>query len=197
MTTKKSILFLFIALFSVVIVSCNKKIVPVKPVAVVKKEKALTMQGPVIAVGESYCGGIIFYVDSTGKHGLISPGRQVLHSRWGCMGVSVPGTSSEIGAGKKNTEAILKVCSESNSAARVCDDLVLNGYNDWYLPSEEELNALYSKRKYFKGIETNYYWSSTEGDDGGKSAECQDFYDGHKLQYEKTNHFQVRAIRSF
>ncbi len=104
-------------------------------------------------------------------------------------------TGTVIGTGQANTLAILKGCDSVKCAARLCDELVLNGFSDWYLPSKAELNLLYLSKGYFRSIKTDYYWSSTESDAG--QAECQDFYDGHHLPYEKNKTFFVRAVRSF
>jgi hypothetical protein len=154
-----------------------------------------TRQAALIAVGESYCGGIIFYVDSTKKHGLIAAGNQMLYAKWGCYGKVIGTTSTAVGAGQANTLAIINTCDSTNIAARVCNDLVLNGYSDWFLPSKGELELLYKNKALFRGIKTDYYWSSTEVDDG--KAACQDFYDGHRMKYEKSKIYNIRAVRAF
>jgi len=65
----------------------------------------------------------------------------------GCYAMSIPGASAVgLGSGKSNTEAIVSACPESNIAAKIADDLVLNGKSDWFLPSRDELNAMYPHR---------------------------------------------------
>jgi len=54
------------------------------------------------------------------------------------------GTSTAINTGQANTNLILSGCSTRPIAARACDNLLLNGYGDWYLPSLEELQLMYS-----------------------------------------------------
>jgi hypothetical protein len=53
-----------------------------------------------------------------------------------------------------------------NAAKTACNELILNGYGDWRLPSKEELNAIYVNLIEL-GIggfdEFNTYWSSTQG----------------------------------
>lgn len=73
--------------------------------------------------------------------------------------------------GKNNTKAILTALGDFNGPAKVCDDLVAFGYDDWYLPALGELNAIYAqliKPQERYGFVSNdqygYYWSSTEKD---------------------------------
>lgn len=63
--------------------------------------------------------------------------------RWGCPGTSVPGTLTAAGAGLQNTDTIITVCSDTLAAAKICRSLTLKGRTDWYLPSVDELKALY------------------------------------------------------
>jgi hypothetical protein len=63
--------------------------------------------------------------------------------KWGCPGTSVPGTLTAAGAGFQNTDTIISVCSDTLAAANFCRSLTLKGKTDWYLPSVDELKALY------------------------------------------------------
>jgi len=86
-----------------------------------------------------------------------------------------------------------------NTAKTACDELILNGYSDWHLPSKEELNALYVnlKQNGVGGFADDSYWSSAEGD--FESAWRRDF--GYRTQYTyfslRTNELPVRAVRTF
>ena len=75
---------------------------------------------------------------------------------------------------------------------KLCYDLSLNGYNDWYLPSVYQLGFLI-KLNLLKGGE---YWSSTEYD--SVSAESRR-YDGYRqlVCWNKHTLLKVRAIRNF
>jgi hypothetical protein len=114
-------------------------------------------------IGQTYGGGRIFYIDGTGQHGLISATTdQSIGAEWGCQGNHIS-TSMTIGAGQANTTAIVTACYENGIAARICSDLVLNGYNDWFLPSKDELNQMYQENNVISGFSGEMYWSSSEG----------------------------------
>jgi len=147
-------------------------------------------------IGESYGGGIIFYIDGTGLHGLISAiSDQSTGVPWGCFDALIGGTGTAIGTGQANTTAIVNGCIESIIAARICDDLVLNGYSDWFLPSKDELNLLYQQKSVVGGFSTNYYWSSSEYD--AFYAWFQNFLSGFQDGYGKEYPGSVRAVRAF
>ena len=116
-------------------------------------------------IGQYYGGGIIFYIDGTGSHGLIAaqtdqnPGTG---AQWGCAGTLISGTSAAIGTGQANTTRIVNGCSIAGIAARLCNDLVLNGYSDWFLPSKDELNQMYLQRTLIGNFAPDAYWSSSE-----------------------------------
>jgi hypothetical protein len=86
-------------------------------------------------------------------------------------------------------------CATAGIAARLCGDLTEGGFSDWYLPSKDELNALYTNRVAIGGFTNDRYWSSSEIDD--TNAECQDFSNGNQPRYLKYETLFVRAIRSF
>jgi uncharacterized protein (TIGR02145 family) len=70
-------------------------------------------------------------------------------------------------------------------------------YNDWFLPSKDELNEIYDELKVFGlgGFSDNYYWSSSE--DSDVLAWYQDFSDGTQYNRNKINSVSVRACRAF
>jgi hypothetical protein len=69
------------------------------------------------------------------------------------------------------------------------------GYADWYLPSKNELNELYTNRVAIGGFGSGYYWSSSEYD--APDAWFQSLGDGSQPEFLKSYTCSVRAVRSF
>ena len=148
------------------------------------------------SIGMTYGGGVIFYIDITGAHGLITATTdQSTSTQWGCFLTSIPGTATAIGTGQDNTLIIINGCSEAGIAARICDDLDLNGYSDWFLPSQDELNQMYLQKNVLGGFANGSYWSSSEF--SYVRAIAQDFFSGSQNTNQKVNTFYVRAVRTF
>ena len=110
---------------------------------------------------------------------------------WGCDRNYVQSAQDvAIGSGKTNTEAVLLACPNAN-AANLAIDYSNNGYEDWFLPSKEELGLLYTN----VGIE-GQYWCSTAGDGGvtwyqGYNNGCQYYFGASDGSY------YVRPVRAF
>lgn len=163
----------------------------------------LTTTRYVPRIGDSYQGGIVFYKTDT-YSGLISMATDGPTGLiWGCTNIIV-GTAQRtaIGTGKQNTQDIIDAdCNESPTAALYCYNLNFGGYNDWYLPSKDELNEMYSQRLIIGGFTTNmpYYWTSTETHPYETLASwMQNFIGGYQGWDDKnTSEYKVRAIRSF
>lgn len=84
-----------------------------------------------------------------------------------------------------------------NSAKTACEELILNGYSDWHLPSKEELNSVYVNLKQIGvgGFASSSYWSSTERWNG--IAWRQYFNNGELYNGSKDDEYTVRAVRAF
>ncbi len=120
------------------------------------------------ALGNFYQGGNIFYIDSTGEHGMIMKTSFLDAAPWGCPGTIIPGADGvAIGTGLQNTTDIVTVCTESFTAANYCYSGSYIGYSDWYLPSRDELFLAISTLMPM-GIGSfgwDVVWSSSEVDD--------------------------------
>ena len=78
-------------------------------------------------------------------------------------------------------------------AAYICDTLTAYGYDDWYLPSVEELKAIYSNSDKMIDLESDSYWSSTET--SNYRAWKQNFYEGVTDTAKKYKLKNVRCVR--
>lgn len=147
-------------------------------------------------IGQPVEGGIVFYIDATGQHGLVAATSNLATvADWGCFATLISGTSTANGSGQSNTTAIVNGCAAANIAARLCQDLVLNGYSDWYLPSKDELQLLYQQREMVGGLGTYTYWSSSEAN--AENAWRQSFSSGVQGAAAKVLNSTVRPIRTF
>ena len=155
-------------------------------------------------------GGIVFYLsDNTGLHGLEAAPADIIDSKgnsdfaWGCYTnwtLVFGAKATAVGTGAANTAAIVSACNELNTAAKMADNYTFNGYSDWFLPSQDELNLLYGKKSIVGGFVNFSYWSSSEqGDQGNAWAQGFDTSGQWSGQYGngKDNAYLVRAIRSF
>lgn len=110
--------------------------------------------------GTSYQGGLIFYLDS--GWGLAVLTENLGYSKFS-NGPGQVGTDYAIGKGEENTLAIISQVGHTASAAKVCNDLVSSGYDDWFLPSRDELIEAVVE----VGSEISFgsgHWSSSEYD---------------------------------
>jgi len=164
-----------------------------------------TSGGSTLAIGDSYQGGIIFWLDATGQHGLIAAtADQNTGIQWYNGTDRNTGTAGDgLYAGAMNTAMIVATQMADNQsgsfAAKVCADysVTVGGvtYGDWYLPSNYELNLLYLQRIAVGGFASAAYWSSTESN--ATLAFSFHFSLGYAFYNSKNATVSVRAVRAF
>jgi hypothetical protein len=157
-------------------------------------------------VGEPFNGGIVFWVDTTGQHGLIAAtSDQSSAIRWYAgTYTNTMARGDGVWAGDRNTTLIIAnqgIGDGSTYAARLCSEFQVSiggyTYGEWCLPSKYELNLMYIRKNIIGGMSTGLYWSSTE-DGGSGSAWVLDFSNGTFYSYDKWDPFyKVRCIRKF
>jgi hypothetical protein len=150
-----------------------------------------------LAIGQSYQGGIIAYIDSTGQHGLIAATADQSEGIQWYNGTNIVtgATGTAIGTGLTNTNAIIAVQGSGSYAASIARDYNGGGYTDWFLPSKDELNQLYENKTAISGFTDAWYWSSTEFNND--VAWLQIFSNGNQNDDIKANTYYVRAVRAF
>ena len=167
---------------------------------------------PTYSIGDVVNGGVVFWLDSAGQHGLVAAFSDVATAvQWGCYGTDLPivpnvpfngnggnppGLGAEIGDGFNNTNDILQDCPSAPAAlaARSLGP-------QWFLPSSKELNQMYINKTTleavsgFTAFDNGNYWSSTEI----TAHRVMKYWFGAGIQdwHEKDSTFRVRAVRAF
>ena len=162
-----------------------------------------------LEIGDLYEGGIVFYLDNSGEHGLVCALVDQSDSAVWCSDVAeVNGADGEeIGDGAQNTQDILAACNEAGTAASLCSNLTHNGQSDWFLPSVGALEEIADQLELINSaIEANggtaialdSYWSSTELNLGSNSSAMTYNFDfvvaGSNTKFGTA---RVRSVREF
>ncbi len=112
------------------------------------------------------------------------------------MGTNEPADSTS--DGMLNTVNLFNASTPTNPASDFCYNLTKNGYIDWYLPAQSELQSLYSQRTTVGGFISSQYWTSTEYSDTTYSyAYYVHFSTGGSTYGSKLNSFYYRCIRRY
>ena len=182
-----------------------------------------------LEIGDFYQGGNVAYIFQAADpgfvagetHGLIAAvtdqSEAIAGVVWSTIG-SVPGGGTDIrpagpgqalGTGRANTTSIVNQTATidgqyvkcTGGAAYLCYHLLDWGYDDWFLPSKDELNKLYLSQDAVGAYAPTDYWSSSDNYDSeldsATAAWSQDFGDGVQAHYGKYCKYRVRAVREF
>ena len=171
-----------------------------------------------LGVGDFYGGGVVFYIFGPGDtgyiagetHGLIAAVQDQssdIGIRWyNGSNVTTEATATTIGTGSANTDAIIASQGETETsyAAGLARAYSGGGYDDWFLPSKDELAQIYTNKATINttasanggsNFALDNYWSSTEYDSNG--AWKQSFGNGSQGGNNKNGTKNVRAVRAF
>lgn len=196
-----NILVFGIILLYVLINSCSKDLVP--------KE--------MVQLGDTLQGGNVAYIllpqdpgyDQEVTHGIIAGPKDSTKGilpwsisdtiPWGIQITGAIGTA--LGTGQANTEAIVVKLGEGSYAAKGCYDLVYKGFDDWFLPSKDELNILNDNEEYIKGFSLNtggnYYWSSSEYRGMAWMEVITPGFWNNPILFPRNKKMHIRCIRYF
>ncbi|MDX1350967.1 MAG: hypothetical protein R3279_11995 [Putridiphycobacter sp.] len=171
---------------------------------VLKYSALKTFQTDCAGLGCGPAGGQIIYLDGNGG-GIEVAANYVTDPGWfGCINSDVAGgTSPNFGTGEANTTAIINGCG-NNTLAYVCANYQQNGFDDYYMPSLEELKLIYTE-VYVKS-KNPYKYSVNSYEAMASSTNYSDtyfrgvyFYDGSSsgLLDKATYYLRTIPIRSF
>jgi len=151
-------------------------------------------------------GGLIFFDKRNNSNGWryleVAPVETEFQAQWSVRGTWVENTQEIIGSGRRNTQLIVdtfnRVSGEWDTAAQKVFDLEFGGFNDWFLPSRDELDQMYGnlKRRNLGNFKEEWYWSSTQFNSFNQpSVHLQNFANGRMSSGGVREQYYVRPIR--
>jgi len=107
---------------------------------------------------------------------------------------NIKGTAAAIGTGRKNTGIILAADPDA-PAAKWCDAFSNNGFDDWFLPSSNEVREMYNNSRELDLGHYSAIWTSTQ--ENNDNAYYFNFMTGRPQGYENvTINKNKRASRT-
>lgn len=162
-----------------------------------------------LEIGDTHAGGVVFYIadsptdldgDGDLDTGLVCATEEQSEAEWYTgIGINTEAIATDIGSGASNTDKIIEALGTGTYAASVARAYSGGGFNDWFLPSKDELNLMYTNLK-SEGLgnfdNNSVYWSATEFN--MYNAWGQDFNVGNQPSVkDKSAPNKVRAVRAF
>jgi hypothetical protein len=164
-----------------------------------------TLFTPTVSIGQSYQGGIVAYIYQPGDfgyvngqtHGLIASTNDLSTGlTWGNSLLVTGSTDSSLGLGFSNTTTIISYIGAGNYAASICRNYNGGGYDDWFLPSIDELSKVFLSKDLIGGFSGAFYWTSRQYYNPNAAA-CISFSNGNLGWFESWTTNYVRAVRYF
>jgi hypothetical protein len=157
-----------------------------------------------LKIGDTHAGGIIFYLEPCGCHGLVAKASDELEVediKWSNSNKDTYALARGLFRGAPNTKKIIFNMGVGEALpAEQCAGLTDGGFTDWYLPSIEELDMMYSNlhSQGIGGFSNRYYWSSTENSSNSVWVVAFMSMNGKVSSEGKGNEIMhTRAVRSF
>jgi hypothetical protein len=120
-------------------------------------------------------------------------------ANWGAIETFVSGLSPQVGAGPANTSIIVNAATEANCAAKMCQNLTLNGYSDWFLGSRDEM-ILIANSVLATGLSLDYMWTSNQTDATYAIQVSHDFFNDPYTAFihqPKNHNMYVYPVRRY
>lgn len=153
--------------------------------------------------GRNYKGGLIFHLNTSNGSGLLAHFQDNSSAvNWGGFGDVTDANNTAIGFGQQNSNAIMNYYLQTNTAADFCDNLTISTYNDWYLPSKDEMNKMMLILKNKPGVyfgAVSGYWTSTNFNFNQAWIIRSDNtpITSNKFDSNNTYDIRIRAVRTF
>jgi hypothetical protein len=84
-----------------------------------------------------------------------------------------------------------------DQAVLLCKQYTIESFDDWRLPTIEELHIIYANKSLANNFEQNWYWSSTEDTENSDYAFHLGFMSGDEMSIPKRDGKFIRAVRNF
>ena len=153
-------------------------------------------------IGMAAEGGIVFYIDESGQHGLVAAMEDLGPLEWGCYDLSILGADEQsIGTGLQNSLEIGTQCTDTPIASSEALAYESEDYTDWYLPSYDELQEMYYTIGQGSSIgnkgnfSNSWYWTSSQANTD--IAWSFSFNNGTAFNFYKSSAFMIRPVRTF
>lgn len=148
-------------------------------------------------VGNSGCGGKFAACDQGGGlyHLIAKDTSESGGSTWQYAGISNLTYATSASDGPSNTQILdfMTNVGGISSGASTCYRNYAGGFNDWYVPAENELSTLYTNRTSIGGFSSVKHWSSTEA--SSTNARVVDFATGTASSDSKQSFYALRCVR--
>jgi hypothetical protein len=178
----------------------------ISAVATTSENKSSKAEGEfnvILRLGDTFKGGKIFYLDATGKTGLVASIEDLNYGSQNSFAWAESGAhlGTDTSNGEENTKKMAASAKNAREAGYHFKPYYeKRGFKDWYIPSLRELEVLKENMNYVGGFPSKsadaFYWSSSEST--ATVAHVLNFIALAGNYQTKSNfHYKIRPIRKF